>query len=422
VKLKEGKMGGQRRAMIVSLGGTLAPVIHSLNESRPEYICFFVSEETKESIDEVLDHLVFKPRHHDWIVTANPELISDCYEVLAREFPPMIEKWGIGPQEVCVDYTGGTKTMSSALVLATVDRSCCYSYVGGSERSKGGVGVVIDGKEKRWFLDNPWDRIAVREKKEVAILFNKARYASANQILDKCIEKVSEDQKTYLKALREMVGGYDLWDRFKHKEARILLYKSRDVISVFAQGSGKKEDKALKDQLFRNLSFLESLLSRESPSNLHCLDLLANAKRRADLEKKFDDATARLYRAVELLAQVELKKSCGVESSDVSEKSIPLSLREEYALKYKDKNDGKIKIPLFAGYRLLRELGNERGQRFLELYDREIRPVLSLRNSSILAHGLNPIDEKTFHKLWEVLLNFSVIKEENLPIFPVLEL
>jgi len=415
-------MAEEHKVMIVSLGGTLAPVIHSLNESRPEYICFFVSEETKASIDGILRSLEFKPRHHEWIVTSNPELLSDCYDAVVREFPPLLQKWGIGPHDVCVDYTGGTKTMSSALVLATVEQSCCYSYVGGSERSKGGVGVVIDGKEKKWFLDNPWDRIAVKEKREVAILFNRARYASASQILDRCIDKVSEGQRPYLKALQDLVTGYDLWDRFKHQEAKSRLYKSRDVVSAFAQGSGKRVDKVLMDQVQQNLRFLEDLLSMPKPSTFYCYDLLANARRRADLEQKFDDAVARLYRAIELIAQVELKESYGIETSDVKAESIPEKLRTEYLLKYKDKHDDKIKIPSFAGYRLLKEFKNRRGEKFFDLYEREIRSVLNIRNLSILAHGLQSVDEKTFQRLWTTLIKFSEVREEDLPVFPILDL
>jgi CRISPR-associated protein (TIGR02710 family) len=409
------------RAMIVSLGGTLAPVIHSLNESKPQYICFFVSEETKNGIDEILSKISFAPRHHEWIVTPNPELLSECYDAVAREFPSLLQKWGIGPQEVCVDYTGGTKTMSSALVLATVEQSCCYSYVGGSERSKGGIGVVLDGKERRWFLDNPWDKIALKEKKEVALLFNRARYASASQVLDRCIEKVSHQQQSYFKALRELVIGYDLWDRFKHQEAKNRLYRSRDVITVFAQGTRGKEDLAVADQIETNLRFLENLLSGQKPSIQYCYDLLANARRRADLEQKFDDATARLYRAIELLAQVELKTGHGIETSHLKSEQIPDRLREEYLLRYQDKQDGKIRVPLFGGFRLLKELGSEMGERFFRLYDAEIRPVLNMRNFSILAHGLTSIEEKTFRNLWDSVMNLSGFKVEQFPVFPELK-
>src|SRR5512137_736802 len=122
------------RVMIVSVGGTPAPIIVTLNKSQPEYICFFVSRDTKSLIEgEIFPRLEFKPRHHDWIITENPELLSECYLELLQKLPQIIEKWEVSPADVCVDYTGGTKTMSVALVLATVDKSCCYSYVGGNE-------------------------------------------------------------------------------------------------------------------------------------------------------------------------------------------------------------------------------------------------------------------------------------------------
>lgn len=140
--------------------------------------------ETKKMIDaEILPNLDFKYRHYDWIVTPNAELLSECYRHLVKKIPEMIEKWELDLGDICVDYTGGTKTMSVALALATIDKSCCYSYVGGGERSKGGVGVVIDGNERMYFLENPWDEIAQVEKREACILFNKARYATAVDIL-----------------------------------------------------------------------------------------------------------------------------------------------------------------------------------------------------------------------------------------------
>lgn len=261
-------MAEKIKAMVVSVGGAPAPIIFSLNQSRPEYICFFASKQTQKIIEEeILPNLSFKPRHYDWIITPNAELLSDCYSQLIKRLPELMEKWEVDPKDVCVDYTGGTKTMSVALALATIDRSCCYSYVGGDERSKGGVGVVVDGKEKMWFLDNPWDQIALAEKKETSILFNKARYASAADVLEKCIVRVSKEQKAFFKALHEMVIGYDLWDRFKHKDAEIRLYRCKDQIATFAFGSQKKEILSLVDKLEENITFLKIFLQVEIPQN-----------------------------------------------------------------------------------------------------------------------------------------------------------
>lgn len=409
------------KVMVVSVGGTSSPIIFSLNHSKPDYICFFVSKESLKMIEEeIFPSLEFQPRHYDWIMTPNAELLSECYSALSKKLPEVVEKWGISPDQICIDYTGGTKTMSAALVLATIEKSCFYSYVGGDERSKGGLGIVIDGKEKMFFLDNPWDEIALVEKKEVAILFNKARYASAVEVLERCISKVSKEQKPFLQALQNMVKGYDFWDRFQHEESKRYLFKSLDVL--LALSAEKIELKNLVRLLEENLNFLQELLSSKKPSIFYFLDLLANAKRRAELEQKFDDALARLYRALEVLGQLELKEKYEIETSNVNESSIPEEVREELIIKYQDKKDGKIKIPLYASFRLLNELGNDLGKEFVKAYDKEIRPVLDLRNSSILAHGFNPIKKETFEKLWEVVLKFSSTKEENLPKFPILKI
>jgi hypothetical protein len=63
------------KAVVISVGGTPSPIIFSLNESKPEYICFFISRQTKKMMEEeIVPHLHFRPRHYDWIMTPNPDL------------------------------------------------------------------------------------------------------------------------------------------------------------------------------------------------------------------------------------------------------------------------------------------------------------------------------------------------------------
>jgi len=409
------------KAMLVSVGGTPSPIIFSLNKAKPEYIGFFVSRQTKKMLEEeILPKLDFKPRHHDWVITRNADLLSECYSQLTRKLPEWMEKWELKPEEICVDYTGGTKTMSAALVLATIEKSCCYSYVGGDERSKDGIGIVVNGKEKMWFLDNPWDEIAVAEKREISILFNKARYASAVDVLERCISKVSKEHKPFLIALREMVGGYELWDRFKHSNAKKHLYRSQEVL--LALSSENRDIKTLVIQMEGNRQFLENLLAGKSLSKFYFYDLLANAKRRADLEHKFDDGVARLYRAIEVLAQTELKETFGINTSKVTPDSIPERIRGEFIRQYQEKEGLPLKIPLYGSYRLLKELGSSLAQEFFRLYDKELKKILDIRNSSILAHGFFPVSQETYQQLWEAILAFSGTKKEDLPEFPFLNL
>jgi CRISPR-associated protein (TIGR02710 family) len=231
---------------------------------------------------------------------------------------------------------------------------------------------------------------------------------------------VSKEQQPFFRALLQMVIGYDLWDRFKHSDAKKYLHKSKEILT--ALGAERKEMRGLANRIDTNIEFLERLLEGRKPSLYYFRDLLANAKRRAELELKYDDAVARLYRAIEVLPQTELREAFGIDTSNVKSESIPVSLREEFVTKYQQKEERKIKIPLYAAYSLLYELGSNLGREFFKIYEEQIMSLLDIRNSSILAHGFNPVDEKVFQKLFGSIMEFSGTEANDLPTFPILKI
>jgi len=411
------QMNSKTKAILISVGGSPQPIIKSLNEQKPEYICFFTSEATKNSTDnDILPNLSFKPRHWDWVITPNAEGLSECYKEIVTKLPDILKKWNVKESELVVDYTGGTKTMSVAVTIATLEWSSVYSYVGGVERSKNGVGVVVDGKEKMLYLDNPWNEIALMDQRKACILFNKARYSSASDVFAMIEEKVSEKYKPFFEALKVMSNGYDLWDRFKHEDARTKLYSCRDILKTYSLHDKKLEGFA--NRLLQNIDFLDRLKDNEELLN-H--DLISNARRRAELESKHDDAVARLYRVMEAIAQFKLKSTYGIDSSNVNENVIPVDVREEVVSRYRDNKDNKIKLGLYVSYDLLKRLDDPLGKSFFGFYEKEIRGLLDIRNNSILAHGFRSVSQDTYEKLLDVILKFSGIKREDLPEFPLLE-
>ena len=411
------QMNSKTKAILISVGGSPQPIIKSLNEQKPEYICFFTSEATKNSTDnDILPNLSFKPRHWDWVITPNAVGLSECYKEIVTKLPDILKKWNVKESELVVDYTGGTKTMSVAVTIATLEWSSVYSYVGGVERSKNGVGVVVDGKEKMLYLDNPWNEIALMDQRKACILFNKARYSSASDVFAMIEEKVSEKYKPFFEALKVMSNGYDLWDRFKHEDARTKLYSCRDILKTYSLHDKKLEGFA--NRLLQNIDFLDRLKDNEELLN-H--DLISNARRRAELESKHDDAVARLYRVMEAIAQFKLKSTYGIDSSNVNENVIPVDVREEVVSRYRDNKDNKIKLGLYVSYDLLKRLDDPLGKSFFGFYEKEIRGLLDIRNNSILAHGFRSVSQDTYEKLLDVILKFSGIKREDLPEFPLLE-
>jgi len=411
------------KTLILSVGGSISPLIYSINYHKPEYIIFFASTGTKEQASEILQDAAHKPKGYDLIITERSESLTACLNKLLSQLPEKIRIWNIKPEETIIDYTGGTKSMSASLVLATIELSSNFSYVGGEERNKNGIGVVIDGKEKMLYLKNPWDELAILEKKKINILFNTARYQSARDTALKAAEKVSEKNQAFFKTLALLIESYMLWDTFKYNEAGHKINNALSKLKIYCAGLDNSHPwHLLLKHIEKNAEFLKNIKKEDNI----VLDILANAKRRAEIENKHDDAVVRIYRALEKRAQLELK-FYGIDTSDVDPNKVPLSIREEIKSKYFNEDKKKIKIAQYASYLVLREIEKEKGikkygHKYFEKEKTLIKEIMNYRNLSIIVHGDNPIDKRKYERAWKNILEFLDIKEENLPVFPQLKI
>jgi hypothetical protein len=113
----------------------------------------------------------------------------------ARKIPDLLAEAKVRPAEVLVDYTGGTKTMSAALVLAGIEWFQQFSYVGGEQRDKSGLGVTIDGKERVLYAGNPWSELAVREIERARDLWADYQFEAAAGVLEVAATRVPRQQR-----------------------------------------------------------------------------------------------------------------------------------------------------------------------------------------------------------------------------------
>ena len=155
---------------------------------------------------------------------------------------------------------------------------------------------------------------------------------------------------------------------------------------------------SLAEHLAGNKQFLGQLISnlrREDgkPEPYYVADLINNAERRAE-ESKYDDAVARLYRTMELIAQYRLRKNYGIDPSNAETEKIPQSLMEKWNI---PKDRKTVKLALNSDYELLDALGDPLGQKYME--DRKLKNLLLKRNASILAHGQTPVTKQTYIQL-----------------------
>ena len=145
--------------------------------------------------------------------------------------------------------------------------------------------------------------------------------------------------------------------------------------------------------------------------------MLANAQRRAD-EGHYDDAVARLYSAIEKTAKIALWVRHGINNSRVDVERMPESIREE--LRPMADADGMARIGLQKSYALLASLGDALGTAYMERRQ-ELERQLEARNTSLLAHGFEPIGAEKYQKLLGIALDFLHATAGDLPVFPQLD-
>jgi len=233
--------------------------------------------------------------------------------------------------------------------------------------------------------------------------------------------------KRYLAALSGISEAYREWDKFDHKSAYRNLQKSVNELTVYAECSGDISAVELTNAVACNLDFLDSFkqasLEYKETCSYHVLDLLSNSLRRAK-ENKYDDAIARLYRTLEMIAQERLWTGYKLNASNIPlENKIVikalLSMNPWFKEKHIRGDSASLELSLYSDYEFLKALGDELGVQYF-IREKEIRQVLDARNHSILAHGSRILDKNDFDRMWKLVMDFSGLVEKALPVFPQL--
>jgi len=151
-------------------------------------------------------------------------------------------------------------------------------------------------------------------------------------------------------------------------------------------------------------------------------DLVGNALRRAE-QGRYEDAILRLYRAVELLAQLRLRHEFGLNTEDLDLNKLrayPLPEDLDQLLDQR-KKEGRAWAGLWDAYRVLAALNDPVGQLFANEAKDKIRNLLSLRNQLFLEHGMRPVHRKEWEKAKEIALEFleKAFAAINCPFKPV---
>ena len=399
--------------LLITVGGSPEPIIFSINTNKPNYVIYFASKETEEDISKIESELSFKPKFTRRIIVSDANDFNKAVKKLKKNMEEIFSEWGIDKNELYVDFTGGTKAMVGAVVFATIEYAKNYIYIGGKRNDKG---KVISGTEKIYNEKNPYIEYFVKNLREAENYFSVYNYNAAISMIDNVLEIMKKQKKkdkiTYLEAFKIIIEGFQQWDLFNHKRAHTLIYKGISRLGPVRSINDKINSSV--EKIEKLLDKLNLIISGDKRELL--MDLIANAKRRGDIEGKYDDAVARLYSVLEKIAQYQLKDKYGIDTSDIDESKIPGELKEKME-RYYDADTGKIKVGLKTSYEILYALNDEIGKKFMDK-QKELKRILNARNKSILAHGNDPIRKENYLKILDIIWNFTNFKQNDLPNFP----
>lgn len=388
-------------ALICSVGGTPAPIIYTINTLKPDYIAFVCSEDTRSLCGDILLKCNKEEACATHILLSDPQALDLCYREIRDGLKEVLKCWELPVEQIHVDYTGGTKTMSAAIVLVAAEQMSNFSYVGGDNRSKGGVGIVLDGREQRYIQSNPWKELAVREIEKAGILWNNQQYRSCANLLKETTGRIPQAHRKPFKTLTTVAEGLAARMAFHlHPLAKDRMHSACGNLLECHETTAPLRDFCLQAlQRFEAFSRCITGTGTDNDYELTLAELLDNALLTAKMHR-YEDACARLYRYMEYQAQVWLsKETAGAIHLGKLQAGKPIP---EPLMKMRKVVDaletGKLFFALEDDFKALAFLGHPKAQLLVEDFQSQSlwRNATEIRNNSILAHGLQNVQPKTF--------------------------
>lgn len=411
--------------LILTTGGSPEPLVKSISQIKPDYTIFICSKDQpgppremgsyimvdgpgkpckirggKEKGGEDRESIVVQTglgaehEAYEKVITSNPDNLAHCYNASLDAIHKALNLFP--GARICADYTGGTKTMSSALSMAAIDHGGFELFVVSGPRKD--LIKVASGTEMLRHVD--WTPILWTKRRRVLDdLFTVHDYNGCIELIDELAYRmpIGSEQERQLHGYLAICRGFQVWDEFRHSEALEYLEPYGAVMSrelTFLRSIIRSRE-AYNVQTKAAVGEVDGCAEGVKPNLALVCDILRNAERRLNCGQ-FDDAVGRIYRALELMAQyVLLYIHPPVFTSDVRLESLPDNLKGKYIeIRKQQANNGKdrLELPLFKAYELLDELNHPLGSLFSERKE-EMRNLLQVRNHSIFAHGLDPVPE-----------------------------
>lgn len=383
--------------LICTVGGSHKPIVTSIQQNKPDHICFICSED---------DPATNKPGSYTQItgkgfvitektgeapslpnIPTQCNIPQDCFEVLLVSaddlddvFIKCFELIGsfkdrFPHARIIADYTGGTKSMSAGLALASLEYADVELILVTGARAN--LIKVHDGTQQSVLASA--DRIRLhRQMAPYLYAWKDFAYGQAFEGLKRIPSPKDRALRAELQIAMDLSRCFDLWDRFNHIDAK-------NILGIY--GKRLKNEYAY---LMGQLAALATEDIKNTPARI--LDLWLNAQRRA-AQARYDDAVARCYRLLEWISQWFIRNQWGLETSAIPYDMLPSELQTTQ--RYAADEKGMVKLGLLDSWSFIYLKSPENNlTKIFEQEQKVLRNLLIMRNHGILAHGTKPVSEE----------------------------
>lgn len=389
--------------LICTVGGSVQPILSAIRGAQPAYVVFLVTEGGANAAGKLQPGSRHQLEGADGIprqagigeeafeaVIVPPDDPDRAAAIASATLRAVRARFS--DAALVADYTGGTKSMSAALLAAAInvpgvrlqvmagDRRDLVRVADGTERPFPIVPDLLLAERQITLLCNTWTTFGYAEAE--------AGFATLAARL-KQVRDTPEEVRGRIRDLRALSAGFALWDRFDHRAAeRCFAHRGKNYTPFLAP-----------------FQVALARLSGPDATPHLLLDLWRNAERRA-VRNQYDDAVARCYRLIEWSGQWLLETKHAIDTSKVCwERIAP----EDLAAAGIRRREGQTDLGgLMQTVRLLAQLepndafalffrGIYPGEQSVSGLEELTRRIQG-RNLSILAHGKRPLTETDWKK------------------------
>lgn len=431
--------GKECNILITTVGMREAPIIFSLLSLRPNKGILLHTSQSEKTADKVINDITISSLGIKFEKVEIDEIdAARNFQVLKARVLSRVKN----ARDVFVDPTGGRKVMGASIAAFAFFYRVPMIYLHAEEKLSTPVpfsGIIRE-------IPNPYEYYGDIELSMLKRHFERYDFDAALELCDRLEATVCDPILCLkLQKIAKLIEIYRDWDAFLHSTHFPGNHPKEDIAKI---NLADRLDNLYRNDLKRfgytlvnekileaNIEFLKYLQENWTNKKNICdiyrlIDLYVNARRRAE-QKKFDDATARLYRCLEMCSSIELQKYGVKDPSNPDYDSFAKNINMDLdTLKQRFKETEKYELPLKPGLRaqmaLLFLASNKIATIYRLLDPRDESPekskdsVMEKRNRSILAHGTNPITDVDYEYLDSRTLSIIIETVEDKNEFKIL--